>query len=58
MPALYVVLPALILGNMFVNQRTEALTGVAFVAAGALVYILMFRRNRPDAPPPPAGRQP
>ncbi|HJT76659.1 MAG TPA: amino acid permease [Gemmataceae bacterium] len=42
-PALYVVLPALILGNMFVHQRTEALTGVAFVAAGAVVYFLVFR---------------
>jgi basic amino acid/polyamine antiporter, APA family len=47
-PALYVILPALILGNMFVKQRTEALTGVAFIAVGAIVYYVVFSsKERP-----------
>jgi amino acid transporter len=37
-PALYLVLPMLILGNMFLSQQTEALTGVGFVLLGAVVY--------------------
>jgi amino acid transporter len=47
-PALYVLLPALILGNYFASeqQRTEALTGVGFIAAGALVYAVVFRGRR------------
>jgi basic amino acid/polyamine antiporter, APA family len=39
-PALYLVLPALVLGNMFVNQQAEAVGGVSFIAVGALVYWL------------------
>jgi basic amino acid/polyamine antiporter, APA family len=57
-PALYVLLPALILGNMFVHQRVEALTGVAFIAAGAAVYYLLVPRPAPQPPPQkgsPAG---
>jgi hypothetical protein len=42
-PAIYVILPAFILGNMFVNQRTEALIGVGFIALGTAVYYLVFR---------------
>jgi amino acid transporter len=44
-PALYVLLPALILGNYFASKeaRFEALTGVCFIAAGALVYAALFR---------------
>jgi amino acid transporter len=42
-PALYLVLPALVLGNMFVNQQAEAAGGVAFVALGAAVYWLFAR---------------
>jgi hypothetical protein len=38
---LYLILPAMVLGNMFVNQQLEALTGVAFVALGAAVYYLI-----------------
>jgi amino acid transporter len=45
-PALYVLLPALILGNMFVSQRIEAVAGVGFVAVGAGVYGLLLRRRR------------
>ncbi len=44
-PALYVVLPAFIVVNMFRNQPTEALTGVGFILAGAVVYGLVFRRR-------------
>jgi amino acid transporter len=44
-PALYLVLPALILGNMFVNQQVEALTGVAFIALGAAVYGLFLGQD-------------
>jgi APA family basic amino acid/polyamine antiporter len=55
-PALYVVLPALILGNMFVHQPLEAVSGVAFVASGILAYYLLFRRGAPGrAPAPLAG---
>ncbi|HZT83710.1 MAG TPA: APC family permease, partial [Gemmataceae bacterium] len=43
-PILYALLPALILGNMFVNQRLEALSGVAIVALGAAVYVALLRR--------------
>jgi len=47
-PALYVLLPALILGNYFATaeHRTEALTGTAFIAVGALVYLLVFRQRK------------
>jgi L-asparagine transporter-like permease len=37
-PALYLILPAMVLGNMFVHQQAEALTGVGFIALGAIVY--------------------
>jgi amino acid transporter len=37
-PALYMVLPALVLGNMFLNHTLEALTGAGFIALGAVVY--------------------
>jgi amino acid transporter len=39
-PALYLILPAMVLGNMFVHQQMEALTGVGFIALGAAVYCL------------------
>jgi amino acid transporter len=42
-PALYMVLPALILGNMFVNQQVEAAAGVVFIGIGAAVYCLLPR---------------
>src|SRR5262249_28996052 len=44
-PALYLVLPALVLGNMFVNQQAEAAGGVAFIALGAAVYSLFLRQS-------------
>jgi amino acid transporter len=37
-PALYVILPAFVLVNMFVYERPEALAGVGFIALGAAVY--------------------
>jgi amino acid transporter len=42
-PALYVLLPAFILTNMFLRQRTEALIGLGFIALGTGVYYLIFR---------------
>jgi amino acid transporter len=44
-PALYVVLPALILGNFFVNQQLEAATAVAIILAGAGVYAAFVQRR-------------
>src|SRR5262245_25232029 len=44
-PALYVILPAIILVNMFQRQRQEALIGVGFIALGAVVYCLYGRRR-------------
>jgi amino acid transporter len=37
-PALYVILPACVLVNMFLDQTVESLAGVGFIALGALVY--------------------
>jgi amino acid transporter len=47
-PALYVVIMGAVLVNMFVSpeQRTEALVGMGFIAAGAAVYAV-FLRGRP-----------
>ena len=44
-PALYVLLPGMILVNMFVKERQEALSGVAFLAVGMVVYFLYGRRR-------------
>jgi amino acid transporter len=49
-PALYVILPAFIVVNMFLHQETsmEALAGVGFIALGAAVYgILGLGRKKP-----------
>ncbi len=45
-PALYVILPALILGNMFIKQRMEALIGLGFIGLGAIVYYIVFSHGR------------
>src|SRR5262249_34172638 len=42
-PAVYVVILSMVLVSMFINQQTEALTGVGFIALGAAVYLLLFR---------------
>jgi basic amino acid/polyamine antiporter, APA family len=46
-PALYLILPALVLGNMFVNQQLEAMSGVGFILVGAVVYFLFYYRSAP-----------
>lgn len=43
-PLLYLILPALVLGNMFIYQQLEAVVGVCFIALGAAVYALFLRR--------------
>ncbi|HWG47078.1 MAG TPA: amino acid permease [Gemmataceae bacterium] len=49
-PALYVIVPAFVLVNMFVYQREEALAAVGFIALGATVYgVLGLGRTRSDA---------
>jgi APA family basic amino acid/polyamine antiporter len=50
-PVLYVLLPALILGNFFIAQQLQAVSGVAIILTGALVYFGLLR-GRP-APPKP-----
>jgi amino acid transporter len=42
-PALYIAILACVAANMFFEQRTEALTGVGFIAVGAVVYWIMTR---------------
>jgi amino acid transporter len=42
-PLVYLILPAMVFGNMFAKQQIEALTGVGFIALGALVYIGFLR---------------
>jgi amino acid transporter len=54
-PALYLILPALILGNMFISQPLEALTGVGFIVLGAVVYFNTVGR-RPYSPRPAGER--
>lgn len=49
MPALYVLLPGVVLANFFVNQQLEAVTGTLIVGVGAVVYLLVFRGKRPKA---------
>jgi basic amino acid/polyamine antiporter, APA family len=45
-PILYVLILTLILSNMFLKQRTEALVGLGFIAVGAGVYALLGRQHR------------
>jgi APA family basic amino acid/polyamine antiporter len=48
-PALYVLLPAFVLVNMFLHERVEALAGVGFIALGAAVYgVLGLGRTKPS----------
>jgi amino acid transporter len=48
-PTLYLILPMLILGNMFVHQQVEALAGLGFIALGAGVYYVAVGRRRKGA---------
>jgi amino acid transporter len=43
LPILYVGIMALVLVNMFTTQRTEALVGLGFIAAGGAVYAIVRR---------------
>ena len=49
LPALYLILPLLILGNMFVTpkQQVEALVGVALIGTGVAVYYGAGLNKRP-----------
>ena len=40
-PALYCVVPAFVLCNMFVAEPVEALAGLGFIAAGAVAYFAL-----------------
>jgi APA family basic amino acid/polyamine antiporter len=40
-PALYVILPAFVLVNMFVHETIEAMAGAGFIALGATVYSVL-----------------
>ena len=53
-PAVYVAIFTLVAVNMFIKQRTEALTGVAFIVLGAGAYALFLWR-RPGGGPGPEG---
>jgi amino acid transporter len=55
-PALYVVLPACVLVNMFINQRVEALVGVGFILLGVLVYFGLGLGSTGPAPTWPTPR--
>jgi L-asparagine transporter-like permease len=46
LPAVYVLALAAVLFNMFRTQQREAITGVGFVLVGAVVYLLVARRQR------------
>jgi APA family basic amino acid/polyamine antiporter len=46
-PAVYVLIMSLVAMNMFVTQRTEALTGAAFIGAGVVAYFLIRAFSRP-----------
>ena len=50
-PALYVILPACVLANMFIKQQREAWTGTVFILTGVAVYYLCGLRNTGGDPP-------
>jgi basic amino acid/polyamine antiporter, APA family len=49
-PALYVILPACVLANMFTSQLLEAATGTAFILAGVVTYYAfgLQKKNEPQ----------
>jgi amino acid transporter len=49
-PALYVIVPAFVLGNMFLNQQAEAAAGVGFIALGVAGYFLLGLQSTQPAP--------
>ena len=50
-PAVYILIMAAVLGNMFYNpaQRSEAMIGFGFIALGACVYALVYRGSSAPA---------
>ncbi len=50
-PAVYVVLLALVAVSVFVNDARLALTGVVFIAVGGLVYFFFLRPSDPTPAP-------
>jgi hypothetical protein len=38
-PAVYIGVMSLVVTNMFLHQRTEALVGLGFIGVGAVVYM-------------------
>ncbi len=46
-PALYILIMAVVLVNMFASpeQRTEAVVGMGFIGAGAIAYLVFFRKR-------------
>jgi amino acid transporter len=53
-PALYCVLPAFVLCNMFFAEPVEALAGLGFIAAGALVYFVLGLARTAPGPMTPS----
>jgi basic amino acid/polyamine antiporter, APA family len=45
-PILYMILPALVLGNMFIYRPLEALAGTGFILLGAVVYLIICQRTK------------
>jgi len=45
-PALYIMIMALVATNMVINQRAEGIAAVAFVCVGAVVYAIFFRKGK------------
>lgn len=57
-PALYILIMAAVLANMFLEQKTESLCGVGFIALGAAIYYLAAPRSpqpQPEESPVPVG---
>lgn len=48
LPAIYVLILAAVVGNMFAGaeQRSEAMIGLGFIGVGAIVYFVVHRRRR------------
>jgi len=51
-PALYMIMPALVIQNMFSTEknRLEAMTGAGFILVGAMVYLAFGRRTNHQPP--------
>ena len=47
LPAIYVVILGAVVANMFATpeQRSEAVIGLGFIGAGAITYLVLFRRG-------------